>query len=146
MLGVGADDDAWRAQRDLAITKHTEAFQARRAAETEQARRMVAGFAREAAARGLRTVALRAYAYDGSATYRTSLRGWYVHPDRTLAVGADGAYYILGVPASARARLLGAEVQPHDPKLIIGEGARDGESIALAELLRRRLLAGDDWP
>ncbi|MBB5872456.1 hypothetical protein F4553_005890 [Allocatelliglobosispora scoriae] len=142
---MGADDEAWRVQRDLAITKHTEAFQAKRAAEADQARRMVADFAAQATERGLRTESLRARAYDGSGTYRTSVRGWYVHPDRSLAVGIDGSYYILGVPASARAQLFGAEIRPHDPKLIIGEGARDGESIALAELLRRRLAGGDDW-
>jgi hypothetical protein len=69
--------------------------------------------------------------------------GWYVHPDRSLAVGEDGAFYVLGVPASVKARLLGAQVRPQDPMLIIGRGAKDGESISLRELLQRRLAAGD---
>jgi hypothetical protein len=106
----------------------------------------VADFARAAHARGLRLTALTARAYNGRATYRTGLRGWYLRPDRSLAVGADGGFYVLTVPASLRARVTGVVVQPQDPRLIVGEGGRDGESMPLQALLRQRLDAGDDWP
>lgn len=141
-----AEQSDWRAQRDHAVAQHALAEQRRRAAETAQAMELVTRFAREAAARGLRTTALTAFAYDGGGRYRTNLRGWYVHRNRTLAITEDGRYYVLGVPSSLRARLLGAEVPPADPPLIVGRGARDGESMPLETLLQRRLDAGDDWP
>ena len=43
-------------------------------------------------------------------------------------------------------RFTGVHVPPAEPRLVIGEGARDGERIALDELLRLRLEAGYDWP
>ena len=49
----------------------------------------MADFARAAHARGLRLTALTARAYNGRATYRTGLRGWYLRPDRSLAVEAS---------------------------------------------------------
>ena len=91
-------------------------------------------------AEGLPDEPLRARSYGGK-VYRTRLRGWYVHPNRSLAVGVDGRFYHLLVPSSARAWLTGVTVSPQDPRLIVGEGARDGESIPLATLLQRRLGA-----
>ncbi|BCJ73056.1 hypothetical protein CS0771_26000 [Catellatospora sp. IY07-71] len=140
------DDQAeWRARRDQAVAQHALAEQRQRAAETERARELVRRFAAEAGARGLRTTALTAFAYDGGGRYRTGLRGWYLQRARTLAVTPDGTFYVLGVPASLRARLTGAQVPPADPPLIVGRGARDGESMPLEQLLRQRLKAGDDW-
>lgn len=136
-------DDAWRRQRDLAVTKHAAAEKAARDAQTRQARQLVEEFARTARERGIATTRLTARAYNGRSRYRTNLVGWYVHPDRSLAVGEDGAFYVLGVAASMRSRLLGAEVRPQDPLLVIGRGAKDGESISLRELLQRRLIAAD---
>jgi hypothetical protein len=63
-----------------------------------------------------------------------------------VAVGSDGEFYVLAVPASLRARLRGAAVEPSEPRLVIGAGGGDGESVPLAELLQRRLAAGPDWP
>jgi hypothetical protein len=37
-------------------------------------------------------------------------------------------------------------IEPQDPRLIVGEGARDGESVPLKTLLQMRLDAGDKWP
>ena len=72
-------------------------------------------------------------------TYRTERTGWYVRQNRSLAIGADGGFYVLDVPASVKSRMFGATVVPSDPPLVVGRGARDGESIDLAELLRRAL-------
>ena len=136
-------DDAWRRQRDLAVTKHAEAEKAAREEQTRQARQLIEEFAATARERGIPATRLTARAYNGRSRYRTNVVGWYVHPDRSLAVGVDGAFYVLGVPASMRSRLLGARPLPQDPLLVIGRGAKDGESISLRELLRRRLAAAD---
>jgi hypothetical protein len=140
------DGDTWPARRRHAIAAHGAALDRQRAAETEQARRLVADFARQAHARQLRPGPLTARAYHGRSTYRTGLRGWYLRPDRSIAVSTDGAFYVLTIAPSLRALLTGARIEPGDPRLIVGEGARDGESIPLAALLQRRLDAGDTWP
>ena len=59
-----------------------------------------------------------------------------------MAIGTDGEFYLLTVPASLRARLRGVDLTPSDPPLQVGRSAVDGESISLAELLQRRLDAG----
>jgi hypothetical protein len=137
------DAMAWREQRRRAIDHHAAAHEERRRAEAAQAREIAAEFAREARARGLPVTALRASSFSGRGSYRTGLRGWYVHPNRLLAVDVEGRFYLLAVPASLRSRITGARVAPQDPKLVVGEGGRDGESIPLRTLLRMRLDA--DW-
>jgi hypothetical protein len=122
------------------------ALQRQTAAENARARQLVARFAEQARERGLRTSELTARAYHGRGRYRTGLRGWYLRPGGVLAVGVDGEFYVLTVPASVRARFTGVSVPPTQPRLVIGEGARDGDRVALEELLRLRLAAGDDWP
>lgn len=147
VVNMGSDEqERWQAQRQRAIAVHAAAQEQRAAAEATEARRLVADFARRATADGLPDVPLHARAFNGRGRYRTGLRGWYLKPDRSLAIGTDGQFYILTVPASLRSRLVGAHLRPDTPALTIGKGARDGESIDLAELLRRRLDAGDRWP
>jgi hypothetical protein len=143
-----AEDErtAWREQRLLAVSAHAAADARRKAAEIEQARELIAQFVRQARERGLRLTSLTAAAHNGRTRYRTGLRGWYVRPDRSIAVSGDGGFYVLSVPVTLRARFTGVSLQPQDPRLVIGEGGRDGESIPLQVLLRRRLDAGDDWP
>lgn len=136
----------WREQRRRAVDAHAAAMERQRATEAAKARELVAAFARTAGERGLRAVPLRARGYSGRSTYRTRLRGWYLRPDRSIAVGEDGGYYVLAVPGGLRARLAGVVVAPQDPRLVVGEGGRDGESMPLDALLRQRLAAGDDWP
>ncbi|HWB37628.1 MAG TPA: hypothetical protein VHA75_16560 [Rugosimonospora sp.] len=136
-----ADGD-WRAQRARAVAAHGEALAARQAAETARAAALVAAFVRDAIARGLPTEPLVALPYDGGRGYRTGLHGWYIHPDRSVAIGVDGGYYVLGVPPSLRARLTGVTLAPGEPRLIVGEGARDGASAPLATLLARALAGG----
>ena len=133
---------AWREERQRAVEAHARAQQASKAARADQAREMIADFLRAAAERGVEPTALTAPAYNGRGRYRTKLRGWYLDPQRSLAVDTDGDFFVLGVPNSLKARLVGADPAPQPPPLVIGEGGRDGESIALKELLRRRLDAG----
>jgi hypothetical protein len=143
---TGTGGESWRERRDRAFAQHAAEDRRRREAEGREARQLVAEFARAARERGLRTSPLVALAYNGRARYRTGLRGWYLRADRSLAVGTDGELYLLAVPASLRARFTGATVRPQQPRLVVGEGGRDGESVPLRALLRRRLDAGDDWP
>lgn len=120
----------WREQRDRAVAAHAAALAKRQAAESEQARKLVAGFVRQARERGLPTTLLNR---------RAGIRGWYLNRARTLAVDVDGNYYAFGGPPGIFALHLGAAPRPQDPRLIVGEGARDGESLPLRELLHKRL-------
>ncbi|MEV4516487.1 hypothetical protein AB0K00_47000 [Dactylosporangium sp. NPDC049525] len=132
-----ADDD-WQSQRARAVAHHAAELDRRRAAETELAMALIKQFVTDARVAGLPTEPLRARSYSGR-SYRTPLRGWHLNSDRTIAVGDDGRYYSLLVPPSATGWLTGVTPQPQAPRLIVGEGARDGESIPLQQLLAKRL-------
>lgn len=136
----------WREQRERAVRAHAAADEQRRAAEEAEAARIVAWFAAEANRRSLRRTRLAVQPYDGGGRYRSRLTGWYVDRALTRAVDARGNFYLLSVPPSLRARLLGADPRPQPAPLVVGQGGRDGESIPLRALLTRRLDAGDDWP
>ena len=136
----------WNEQRRQAVAGHAAALEAGRAAEADQAAALLADFVARAAERGLAPAVLSARSFDGRATYRTRLRGWYLKSNRSVAVGADGRYYALTVPSSLRARFTGAEVEPSPPRLVVGAGGGDGETMPLAQLLQRRLDAGVVWP
>ncbi|MFI6759934.1 hypothetical protein ACIBF5_12435 [Micromonospora sp. NPDC050417] len=135
---------AWREEHRRAVEVRAEADRQRRARETGQARELVAAFVREAERRELPPSPLSALA-PGGARYRTGLVGWYVDVNRTRAVSTSGDFYLLTVPASWRGRLTGVTVTPQEPRLVVGEGGRDGESMPLAHLLDRRLAAGPRW-
>lgn len=126
-------------QRRHALQVHAADLGRREAADAQQAQQALLEFTQVARARRMAPVALRARSHDGRHRYRTGLRGWYLRPDEGIAVGQDAQFYILSVPRSLRARLRGARVQPAQPRLVIGEGGRDGERIALRTLLDRLL-------
>ncbi|GAA4256091.1 hypothetical protein [Dactylosporangium darangshiense] len=134
-------DVGWREQRARAVAHHGAELERRRGEEAAKASALIAGFVAAAREANLAPEPLRARSYTGR-SYRTSLRGWYLNPARTIAVSAAGEYYSLLVPPSAKAWLTGADPQPQPPRLIVGEGARDGESIPLATLLERLLTRG----
>jgi len=140
-----AEDEKWRASRRAAFDAHVQAQRRAEAAESERARPLVAEFVRRAREQGLASGPLRARAYSGSATYRTRLRGWYLQPTGLLAIGEDGAFYVLIAAGGLSARLRGVDVVPSPPPLAVGRGARDGESMSLRELLDWRLAAGNDF-
>jgi hypothetical protein len=142
---VTDEQGSWRERRTEAAAEHAAFLDRRKAAEQEQARDQLDEFVRAARELGLRTGPLRARAYNGRTTYRTGLTGWYLKRNGSLGVGTDGSFYVLSAPSSLASRLTGATVTPSDPPLVVGVGGRDGESMPLAELLRLRLDAGDDW-
>jgi hypothetical protein len=132
-------------ERDDVVAEQAAAHARRQVRETEQAQALLDGFIRDARERGLNTTELRARSYDGRTTYATGLVGWYLPRDHSLAVDIEGRFYILNTPGGLVARVRGVTVLPSDPPLAVGRGARDGESMSLAELLQRRLDAGDAW-
>ncbi|GAA4704540.1 hypothetical protein [Phytohabitans rumicis] len=133
------DQAAWRERRRLAVAAHAAADERRRAAEAAEARQLVDDFVRRARAAGVPTAALVARAYTGRARYRTGLHGWYLKADRSMAVAADGSFYLLSVAPSFWARFTGVTLVPQDPPLVVGRGGKDGESIPLTVLLDRAL-------
>ncbi|MEK8228168.1 hypothetical protein NKG05_21980 [Oerskovia sp. M15] len=102
------DVAAWRAQRTEAAAHQARELERRRERESAEAAVLLREFVAEAGRRGIAPVPLQARAYAGDATYRTGTLGWYLRKNRTLAVGTDGAFYILSVPGGLAARLRGA--------------------------------------
>lgn len=117
-----------------------------RATESRAAAILITEFARRAAAASLATTRLRARSYGGNASYRTNVDGWYIRRDHSIGVGADGDFYVLSAPTSLAARVSGVVITPSEAPLELGRGARDGESIPLADALEKRLAAGDAFP
>jgi hypothetical protein len=144
-VGEVDEQQSWRERRREASAVHHAALERRKAAETEQARAQLAEFVRRMKAQGIQPRPLRASVVESGASYRTSVTGWYLRRNRSLGVDSDGNFYILGRPASLKARLLGVRVSSSDPPLTVGLGARDGESMSLEQLLRLRLEESDDW-
>ena len=132
-------EPSWREKRREAAAAQAAALEQRKAAETAKAREQLVEFVREMKARGIEPQPLRATVAGSGASYRTNLTGWYLRRNRTLGADADGNFYILAVPATLKSRLLGVQILPSDPPLIVGLGARDGESMPLKDLLRLRL-------
>jgi hypothetical protein len=143
-IAVVAACDDWlmddeRRRRVDAIAGRAGALDRQRKAEIRHARRLIDEFVVTMNERGVPPARLRARVPGRRTTYRTGRTGWYVRQNRSLAIGTEGEFYVLDVPASVKSRMVGATVVPSDPPLVVGRGARDGESIDLAELLRRAL-------
>ena len=137
------EQESWRERRREASAVQAAALQRRKAAETAQARALLAEFIRKLQERGTEPRPLRAQVAGSGASYRTNLTGWYLRRNKTVAADPEGNFYLLGVPASLKARLFGVRILPSDPPLTVGLGARDGESMPLEQLLRLRLEETD---
>ena len=106
--------------------------------ESRRAQVLIDQFVLDAQAQGLAPEPLRATLYSGQAV-KTDKTGWYLRKNRSLAIGDDGAYYILTVPGGWKERFTGVRLTPSPPPLIVGKGGRDGETGDLAEFLRLTL-------
>jgi hypothetical protein len=115
------------------------------AAESARAKLLIEQFAQDAAAAGIRPVRFTARSYNGDARYRTNVSGWYLKRDRSVGVGTDGNFYVLHAPGGLGSFLRGVTLSPSDPPLELGKGARDGESMPMADALAKRLAGGNDW-
>ncbi|MCV2394069.1 hypothetical protein OEB99_07105 [Actinotalea sp. M2MS4P-6] len=132
-------EDDWRERRADAATERAAALDRARAKETVRARELISAFLEVARERGLEPEPLRARSYDGRRRYRTGLTGWYLRANETVGVDTEGRFYLLSVPAGSMALLRGVTLEESDPPMVLGRGARDGESIDLADALRRVL-------
>lgn len=132
-------EQAWRVQRAEVVRAQEEALAAARRAEHEKATAIVREAIDGFYAAGIEPVPLRARPDTGRGTVRTSLTGWYLKKDRTIAIDTDARFYVMRVPGGLGARLRGADPEPSEAPLVVGRGARDGETFDLRELLEMRL-------
>lgn len=116
-----------------------------REVESGKASVLIEQFARDALAAGLTPERLTARAYNGSTRYRTQVIGWYLKRDRSIGVSTDGVFYVMSTAGGLSARFSGVTLEPGEPMLELGRGARDGESMPLTDALAGRLAAGNDW-
>lgn len=133
---------SWRERRSTDASAHVRRLAERQAAESAQARAMILQFIEAARSSGLEPVPLFARGYGGKGRYRTGLTGWYLRVNESAAIDTEGNFYVMTVPGGLRAMLQGATPEPSDPPLILGKGARDGESIDLVDALRLVLERG----
>jgi hypothetical protein len=139
---MGEDAARRRADRAQRADYHVEAQRRRREQESARAQQLVDRFVARATRAGLATEELTARPWSGGGRYRTGVVGWYLRRDRSVGVGVDGSYYLLVVPPVRFGRWRRVRVDPTPPPLQVGQGARDGESVALDVLLETRL----QWP
>ncbi|MEO5981375.1 MAG: hypothetical protein ABIQ13_03555 [Pedococcus sp.] len=131
-----------RAERAERADYHVEADRKRRERESVKAQAMIDQFVVQASDAGFPTQELTARPWSGRGRYRTGIAGWYLRQDQSVGIGTDGAYYVLVVPSERFGRWRTVAVEPTQPPLQVGAGARDGESATLEELLRLRLEWG----
>jgi len=136
---MGEDAAKRRAERAERAEYHAEAQRRRTEQEAAEAQVLVDRFVGQATQAGLVTEELTARPWSGRGRYRTGVVGWYLRRDRSIGVGLDGGYYVLVVAPERFGRWRTVPVAPSPPPLQVGQGARDGESVALDVLLEMRL-------
>lgn len=139
---MGEDAAMPRDERAEQAGYHVEAQRRRRGQESAKAQVLVDDFVARATEAGLATEELTARPWSGRGRYPTGVIGWYLRRDRSIGLGLDGSYYVLVVAPRRFGRWRSVRVDPSPPPLQVGQGARDGESVALATLLEMRL----EWP
>jgi len=137
-------DREWATRRNRAVAAQAADLAQREAAEAARAAKLLREFVVAARDCGLVPVPLTARSYGSRSRYRTKLRGWYLNADETMAVAENGRFYLLTVQGSLAARFTGVDLAPATPRLVLGEGGRDGERIPLRTVLDR--LLGSDQP
>ena len=140
---MGEDAARRRAERAERASYHVEAQRRRSEQESAEAQVLVDRFVAQATRAGLATEELTARPWSGRGRYRTGVVGWYLRRDRSVGVGLDGGYYVLVVAPERFGRWRTVSVDPSPPPLQVGQGARDGESVALDVLLEMRLHWSD---
>lgn len=136
---MGEDAAKRRAERAERADYHVEAQRRRSEQESAKAQVLVDRFVAQARQAGMATEELTARPWSGRGRYRTGVVGWYLRRDRSVGVGLDGSYYVLVVAPQRFGRWRTVPVDPTPPPLQVGQGARDGESVALEALLEMRL-------
>ncbi|MDR1449396.1 MAG: hypothetical protein LBI84_04225 [Propionibacteriaceae bacterium] len=129
----------WAAKRRAAARVHEAALAQAQAAESAQARSLLADFVAKVKALGIAPERLEATGYSGGRPYKTDVVGWYLRSNRTVATDPEGRYFVLQTPGGWAARFTGVRLTPEEPPLTVGRGGRDGEAIDLKDLLALRL-------
>jgi len=107
--------------------------------EAEQAQKHIDAFLVRAREAGCAPVPLVARTLSGTSV-KTKQRGWYLRNDHSVAVGADGKYYLLTVPGGGVLdRFRTISLTPSPPPLEVGRGGREGETGDLTFFLERVL-------
>jgi hypothetical protein len=136
----GTDESAQRrAERAARLDGLAEAKRAQDERESAEAQTLLDRFVAAAKEAGLPAEELTARPWSGRGRYRTGIEGWYLRKDHSIGVGVDGRYYLLATPKVPLGRWRTVSVEPSPPPLVVGRGARDGESIDLRALLELRL-------
>jgi hypothetical protein len=118
----------------------------RRKGEVAAARTLLERFVADAVAAGIPAGPLVVQRPGRRRRIRTDRSGWYLRRDHSLAVTLECDFVVLHQQLPWHAGLRGpVSVPASDPPLVVGRGGRDGDSIDLAELLRRRLEFGVDF-
>ena len=141
-MPVDHDAARHRVQRAELTDYHIQAQRRRSEQESAKAQVLIDRFVEQAGQGDWAAEELTARPWSGRGRYRTGVRGWYLRRDRSVGVGLDGGFYVLVVAPVRFGRWRTVRVDPTPPPLQAGKGARDGESVDLAELLEMRLL----WP
>jgi hypothetical protein len=136
---MGEEAERRRADRAARAEQHVAARRREDEREAEKAQVLVDRFVERAKQEGLETEELTARPWSGKGRYRTGVVGWYVRNDHSLGISEDGGYYVLVVAPTRFGRWRTVRLEPTPPPLVVGRGARDGETIDLAALLDLRL-------
>ncbi|OKL51772.1 hypothetical protein [Buchananella hordeovulneris] len=131
-------EEDWASRRRANATRQAELARKRQAAEAAQAAQYLTLFVAAARRAGLAPTNLRVQGYNGSQA-KSSVTGWYLRLDRTVGVGTDGQFYVLTAPLSFLDRFRTIKLTAEPAPLVIGQGGRDGDSIALTAALDRLL-------
>lgn len=132
-------DDAttpWAQGRREAALELERRLNERKAAESAKAQSMIDAFLATAGTSATDPEPLTVQGYRGGRA-RTTLHGWYLKADHSVALGTDGGFYVLRADLSLRERLRGYTPSPVPPPLIVGEGGGDGETIDMSAALER---------
>lgn len=143
---MGDSSTSWRERRSSDAARQVRRLEERQAAETAQARALIAGFLEAVRAAGVPPERLYARGYGNRGRYRTDLMGWYLRVNESAGIDTEGNFYVLTVPGGLRPLLRGASPEPTAPPLVLGKGGRDGESIDLHEALERVLARATGTP
>lgn len=138
-----SDDAAQRrAERADRADYHVQEQRRRSERESAKAQVLLDRFVQRATESGLPTEELTARPWSGRGRYRTGVEGWYLRQDLSVGVSVEGGYYVLIVPPERFGRFRKVSLAPTPPPLQVGQGGRDGESVALDVLLDLRF----GWP
>lgn len=128
--------DDWASGRREAAEELQRRLEERKRLESEKAQAIIDAFLASAQTDAVPPEPLMVKGRSGGRA-KTTLRGWYLKTDNSVAVATDGRFYVLTADLGLRERLRGYTPKPTPPPLIVGEGGGDGETIDMTDALQR---------